>query len=185
MLSIHMRNAFFDRAKVQAAMDRARLKSLSRGGAFIRTRARSLLRRRKKPSAPGSPPSVHAASGDMASLKTILFAYDRSIDGVVVGPVKLNQVNETSTNVRTTVPGLHERGETASILESRWVPSVGQPYPWRRVDRRRQQRPGTSWGRTESRRRTARYPKRPFIGPALQMERNKIPDLFRNSIVKN
>lgn len=181
MITFHVKNAFFDRPAVQRAIGRARAKALARAGAFIRTRARSSLRRRKKPSAPGSPPSVHARSGDVASLKTILFAYDTTSDSVVVGPVGLNQVNETISGFRTTVPGLHERGETATILEKRWVPHQGEPTPWRRADRRRRSRP-SPWGKHEFRKRTARYPKRPFMKPALEAEQRKIANLFQNSI---
>jgi hypothetical protein len=182
MLDISIRKSFFDRRAVTHAMSRARVRALSRAGAFIRTRARSLLRRRRKPSAPGSPPSVHAGSGDLASLKTILFAWDPRSDAVVVGPIKLNIVTDTAQNVRTTIPGLHERGETASLFEKRFVPTVGQPSPWRRVDRRRQSRPDDARGKTEFRRRTAKYPARPFMRPAFDKELPKMSSLFANSI---
>ncbi len=82
---------------------------------------------------------------------------------------------------RTTVPALHEFGETALILEKRWVPNVGRPSPWRRMDRRRSVRLYDN-GREETRRRAAQYPKRPFMAPALAAEAPKFPDLFENSI---
>jgi hypothetical protein len=135
------------------------------------------MRRRKKSSAPGQPPSAHATEGH--SLKTILFAFDRS-QSVIVGPVQMNQVTDTIT-ARTTVPALHEFGETAMILEKRWVPTVGQPSRWRRMDRRRSLRLYAN-GREQTRRRAVQYPKRPFMGPALEAEAPKFPNLFGNSI---
>lgn len=78
--------AFFDKAVVTNAVDRAELKVLSKFGAFVRTRARTSIRKRKKPSQPGQPPSSH--SGLLK--RFIFFFYDRVQRSVIVGPVKLN-----------------------------------------------------------------------------------------------
>ena len=177
-----VKESFFDRPKVIKALGRAKRKALSKAGAFVRKRARSSLRRRKKPSAPGSPPSVH--SKDNISLKTILFAFDPQAETTVVGPVALNQVNFTLASVTTTVPGLHERGETAVIREYRHISernSSGENVPWRRVNGRRKPRQYSGF-KLEIRSRTARYPKRPFMGPALEAEAPNFPELFANSI---
>jgi hypothetical protein len=173
-----MKSNFFDRPEIEKALGRARVKSLSKAGSFVRRRARSSLRRRKKSSAPGSPPSTHAAGGH--SLKTILFAYDKSSDSVMVGPIEFNQRNETVSGFTTTVPGLHERGESAVIFESRKVTATTEGK-WRRVDGRRKPRPGE---KIEYRKRRAQYPKRPFMRPALEAEAPNFPDLFANSIKK-
>lgn len=74
---------FFDRAKVVRAVDRAKRQSLSKAGAFIRRSAKSSIRKRKRISAPGSPPSSHEGS----LRRLIYFGYDRQTDSVVVGPV--------------------------------------------------------------------------------------------------
>jgi hypothetical protein len=181
-VTFKVREAFFDRPKVIKALKRAKRKALSKAGAFVRKRARSSLRRRKRASAPGSPPSAHASSSQ-PSLKTILFAFQAASESTIVGPVQLNQVNFTVESVTSTVPGLHERGETAIIREYRYAPIEGDSASvnWRRVDGRRRydERPGY---RFESRRRTARYPKRPFMRPALEAEAPNFPELFRNSI---
>src|SRR4051794_21204121 len=100
---------FFDRDGIQrmfGAESPQQLKKLSRIGAFIRTRARSLLRRRKKTAGAGQAPSVHSSNPD-ASLKKILFAYDPSTRSVVVGPVLLNS---NPYSGQTTVPALMEAG---------------------------------------------------------------------------
>src|SRR5690606_6172596 len=48
---------FFDRKAVTSRVDKATRKVLSRFGAFVRRTARSSIRKRKKTSQPGSPPS--------------------------------------------------------------------------------------------------------------------------------
>ena len=97
---------FFDDVKVIQRVEKARLRVLSKFGAYVRTYARSSMRRRKKPSAPGTPPSAQSTD-PYATLKTIFFSYDASSDSVVVGPVLLNG----SRNSRfKTVPELHEKG---------------------------------------------------------------------------
>lgn len=72
---------FFDRPKVMRAMNDATRWSFSRFGAFVRTRARSSIRKRKKISQPDQPPSSHTAK-----LKDfIFFAYDERTRSEVIG----------------------------------------------------------------------------------------------------
>lgn len=179
-ITFRIKESFFDRPKVIASLKKAKRKALSKAGAFVRRRARSSLRRRKNPSAPGSPPSTHSKD---PSLKTILFAFQPQSESTIVGPVQLNQVNFTVASVTSTVPGLHERGETAIIREYRYAPidRAADGVQWRRVDGRRRYGPRDGY-KLETRRRTARYPKRPFMRPALEAEAPNFPELFKNSI---
>ena len=80
---MRMKSLFFDRPKVRKAVDHGKRRALSRAGAFIRQRARTSIRPRKKSSRPGEPPSSH--TGLLRHF--ILFGYDRQRDSVVVGPV--------------------------------------------------------------------------------------------------
>jgi len=80
---------FFDRDKVQKAADRATRKNHSKFGAFVRTRARTSIRKRKGTSMPGRPPYSHVG----LVRDKIFFAWDESIKGVVIGPVLLNKPN--------------------------------------------------------------------------------------------
>lgn len=73
---------FFDRDAVTKSMDKATKKALSKFGAFVRRRAQSSIRTRKKISEPGSPPSGHA--GNLKRL--IYFSYDPQQKSVVTGP---------------------------------------------------------------------------------------------------
>lgn len=79
--------SFFDRVKIENAEQRARVKALSRVGAFLRRRARSSIRRRNAVSQAGQPPSSHT---DLLR-QFLFFAYDRATGSLVVGPAKLNR----------------------------------------------------------------------------------------------
>lgn len=83
MIRYQIKDWFFTSKRVVAAVDRERRKILSAAGAFIRQRARSLIRRRKKPSAPGKPPSSH--TGRLRG--GIMFGFDPQTASVVVGPI--------------------------------------------------------------------------------------------------
>jgi len=104
MLKLSVRQAFFDTSAVLEAVGRARAKALTRIGGHIRTTAQRSIRRRKGPSAPGSPP--HAHKGQLR--KFLFFSYDARSDSVVVGPALL----PGGTNVRVggTIPAMLELG---------------------------------------------------------------------------
>jgi len=162
---------FFDRPKVRRAVDRARRQSLSKAGAYIRTRARTSIRRRKGVSAPGSPP--HSHEGTLRRL--IFFGYDPAAGSVVVGPAATNQVffNRHRQPVRGTVPEVLEYGGEITILEvEKW------PGFWTRADLRSRRR--LAGKRTRCRR--VRVAARPYMWPAFEAERNNIPRHWRNSV---
>jgi hypothetical protein len=104
---------FFDRQIVIDAVGRASAKNLSQAGSFFRRSARSSLRRRKKVSPPGQPPSVHTQDR-VATLKNIWFVFDPAQRSVVVGPLKLSG-SRLEASDRQTVPSLHEMGGTAVV----------------------------------------------------------------------
>ena len=83
-----MNAAFFDSPKVMSKTTAAERRVLSRFGSFVRRRARGSIRKRKKVSAPGKPPSAHGKK-----LKLILFSYDPTKKSVVVGPKKFSNTN--------------------------------------------------------------------------------------------
>jgi hypothetical protein len=76
---------FFDRDRVGRSITAANKKALSKFGAYVRTRARTSIRKRKAISSPGNPPSSH-----MGLLRKFLFfSYDASKQSVVIGPARL------------------------------------------------------------------------------------------------
>ena len=119
MIGMDSKKWFFDRQAVMDAVDRAALRNLSRAGSFIRTAARSSLRKRRRISRPGEPPSVHTADR-VATLKNIWFIYDPIQRSVVVGPVKLPG-SRLRMSDRETVPALLEFGGTAMVGRRRRV----------------------------------------------------------------
>ena len=156
-VTFEMKKFFFDRKVVDKAIDRQQKRAISKSLSFVRTRARSLLRRRKRVSEPGKPPSIHSAG---PGLKTVLFAYDPRIKGGIVGPVKLNQVNMTSKGSQP-VPSILELGGTVQRAEVQFLPNG----MWFRRDLRR-----TRSKYHKTRNRTIPYKPRPFMGPALKLE---------------
>jgi hypothetical protein len=141
---MRIKDMFFDRHVVMRAMDSAKRKVLSQAGAFIRTAAKSSIRKRKGTAPPGKPPHSHEGS----LRKLILFGYDRASDSVVVGPVGF---------ARSTAPRAMEHGGE-TVVHSRRK------------------------GRLVSLR--VKIAARPFMAPAMEKERPKLPLLWRNSIRK-
>lgn len=132
---------FFDRNAVLSATDRATRKVLSRFGAFVRTTARSSIRKRKSVSKPGQAPT----SWTGLLKKFLFFSFDRRERSVVIGPVRLNRSGGEA-------PGLLEHGGSAV-----------------RRDRR-------------GKRRHRQYRPRPYMGPAFEKEKPKLPAMWRNSV---
>lgn len=100
-----MKGMFFDSPKVMAAVDKATRTVLSRFGAYVRTAARSSIRKRKKSSAPGTPPSSH--TGELK--RFIFFGYDVHRRSVVIGPTRLNAKAGTA-------PEALEHGGNATVV---------------------------------------------------------------------
>lgn len=99
-----LKQGFFDSAKVKAGVDAGLRRVLSKLGSFVRRRARSSIRKRKRAAAAGSPPSSHAGQ-----LKLIYFAWDAAQKSVVVGPIP--QQGEA------VVPALMEKGGQFTLVE--------------------------------------------------------------------
>ncbi len=78
---------FFDKKAIVRATDAATRRSLSKAGAFVRTAARSSIRRRKAVSSPGSPPSSHTG----LQRRWVFLGYGRGRRTDVIGPMKLNR----------------------------------------------------------------------------------------------
>ena len=123
MIDVRIKSMFFDRPKVIRAVDRAKRRALSRGGAFIRQTAKRSIRPRKRISRPGEPPSSHA--GHLRRL--IFFGYDRQRDSVVVGPIGFRRSKAPSVlefGGRTVV----ESGRRRRRKEKRKVRIAPRPY---------------------------------------------------------
>lgn len=175
-LNYSVRDLFLDRVAVYAAIDDAERKKLSMIGGWIRKTAQRNVRRRKRSSKPGQSPT-NWSNQQVASLRNILYYYDRTAGHVMIGPVKLNQVNMTATGSRP-VTEILEHGATVSIPEEQWKSSDSDK--WFRVDGRKRKHHGKRY-----RRRSARYEARPFVQPALDkaVAKGIVRDAWINSIV--
>lgn len=160
-----VKKSFFDADRVLKSMDRAVARSLSRFGAFVRTKARTSIRYRTDPAPPGRPPSAHKtvtrlktnrkgvtkrqASSPLRDL--IYFAYDKDARSVVIGPVIFPSARRKGTPERLEYGG--------SGVGTRRVPG--------------------------SRKRVAatfRYEPRPFMHPAFESELPKALESLRDSM---
>lgn len=146
MITMRIKDMFFDRPPhvVMAAVDNAKRKVLSKAGAFIRTAARTSIRKRKGSAPPGAPP--HSHEGSLRRL--ILFGYDKPNDSVVVGPVGFKN---------SEAPNVLEYGGDTVVLRRRGGKLTSQKV---------------------------KIAPRPYMAPALEKERPKLPLLWRNSIKK-
>jgi phage gpG-like protein len=135
-----MKGMFFDSPKVINAVDKATRNVFSKFGAFVRTTAKSSIRKRKGTSAPGQPPSSHTG----LLKKHIYFGYDQTQKSVVIGPAKLNG--------GTSAPEILEYGGKTVI----------------------------DYGRTKGKR--VSIAARPFMNPAFDKEKPKLPQMWRDSV---
>jgi hypothetical protein len=99
------KGTFFDAPKVIRSVDAATRRVLSKFGAYVRTAARSSIRKRKATSVPGSPPSSHTG----LLRQFIFFGYDAANRSVVIGPTRLNSTSGTA-------PETLEYGGSAKIV---------------------------------------------------------------------
>ncbi len=77
------KSMFFSSAKVQAAVDAATRKNLSKFGAWVRQDAKRSIRKRKKVRKTGPPRNV---TGKLK--KFIFFTFDMSSRSVIIGPAR-------------------------------------------------------------------------------------------------
>lgn len=85
-----LKSQFFDASKVRDDADRKHAKVQAKFGAFVRRRMKSSLRYRKKPSAPGQPPSARRDpryGGKSPLRELIFFSRDPATNSVVIGPL--------------------------------------------------------------------------------------------------
>jgi len=146
-------DAFFDKPAVMRAVGEAAVKNLSRAGAYVRRTMKTSIRKRKRTSKPGEPPSSHA--GQLRDF--IYFSFDPQSESVVIGPERLNA----------------KIGSTPEVLEY-GGDNVVATY------RRSGYKKGDN-SRIVSK-RTIHVKARPFAQPALEKELPKLPEMWRNSV---
>lgn len=195
------KSGFFNRDKVMKAMDEATYFALMSSGAWVRKVAQRSMRYRKSKSRPGEPPSARQGPARSLLRSMLYFAYDFQSQEVVVGPVKLGP--------ESSVPSLHEYGGVQQAVRRK--PKIaGDTGPIRIVDDRVFEfGPSTEFAKKDPKQRqivyirlkTAkqaaesteieetlyasldrRFPKRPFMRPALVQSADKIVSFWENSL---
>lgn len=164
---------FFSVDKIQNALDRKEAKALGKVGAYVRRRARSSLRRRKRVSRPGQTPSVHTSGFN--SLKAIFFFHDKRRSSVTIGILKLNRQRSLATSSQP-LPNLMEFGGTMMIPEYQ-----NRDGEWRQESKRSRRRQSSSARNIRKRVRRVRVQARPVMSKALSAEVNRgtIPEAYR------
>jgi len=85
MINLKVKQLFFNTKAVTSRVDKAAWRVLSKFGAFVRIAARHSIRKRKKISLPGAPPSSHTG----LLRRHIYFSYEPQRKNVIIGPVVL------------------------------------------------------------------------------------------------
>ena len=188
----------FDRLTVEDATIKGQKEAFRRAGAVVRLTARRSIRTVKKPSTPGNPP--HARGRRFKNSIT----YQSDAGGVVVGPVRFQNFDST--------PAVLEYGgqRTASLgaIVARKMRADKVLKRQNQLPPRKSKRTGKDWrakihnrdamikrlraaGKIgpdvlttdESReKKTFRIAPRPYMGPALNVNRDKITSFFRRII---
>ncbi len=109
MIGLDFKRMFFDSKTVRRKTDKATRRVLSRFGAFVRQTAKRSIRKRKKTSEPGKPPSSHTG----LLKKFIFFGFDVVRRSVVIGPVRLTQKG------RSEAPAVLEYGGVVTMTARR------------------------------------------------------------------
>lgn len=126
--------------------------SLGKAAALVRKTAKWSIRKRKKISRPGDPPSSHA---NQLLKRNIFYEVDRRRQNATIGPVALNQRIKG-------IPETLEHGGKSTIIP--WVSKRGS-----RKERKRKVRMVT-------------VKARPFMGPALEKVRTKLVKYWRGNV---
>jgi len=136
VIDMRIKAMFFDRPRVQKAVSHANRRALSRAGAFVRTRARTSMRKRRGTSRPGQPPYAHEGS----LRRMILFGYEPSRETVVVGPVGFRSSdapNVLEFGGRTTVVRRRRSSRRGQRVIKTRVRIAARPYMVPALDKER------------------------------------------------
>lgn len=202
-LGFSSKQRFFDRA-IADAIEPSFKEYLSASGAYIRKVAQRSLRRagkKKKPSPPGQPPRHHFPSSNEA-LRRIFFVVSADGMSVDIGPVRYNRLR------RAPAPRVNEYGESVRYTENNFTPAREsvrvaifvdpKSEEIKRVLKYMANRRKKSGVRVFAMNRmfedkdftlttetiTAKYPARPFMGPALESTKTqaKLKEIWARSI---
>jgi len=169
-----------------AAVERLMIKKASRAvvraGAYVRKVARSSIKRSPEPSRPGEPP--HTRKGVLK--RSILYAAEEDRKSVYVGPSFMDMGvigglhEQGGRNISPKKPRVYKIGNIGPISEESGAQTVGDlPHVRLKTSDMVRKANELSEKYTKSN-ANAKYPPRPFIGPALEKSRDKIMEFFND-----
>jgi hypothetical protein len=187
---------FFD--KVDASVDKATVRALSKFGAFVRRRSKSSLRyatKNRKVSFPGKPPVVHRAGQFTRESKVkgkvvrrpssplrelIYFAYAKQTKSVVIGPAVFSNRKGGGGHV----PRVLEEGGVSTVSRKVRAPSTGRrATPKQAKTFKRHLAEGRIvLPEQPVETRSVRVVRRPYMRPAYQAELPKAAEQFRGEV---
>lgn len=159
--------AIFDRSVIRRRWRRSNRNPVMRAGMLVRRIARQSIKRRKlggKPGPAGGPPRSRQP-GKTPPFKMIYAVPQHMGTSVVVGMVGFSRMG-----FGPAVPGLHEHG--------------GRARRRVRTNMRQRRRKSGRYGRIkyDTATKAVKYPRRPFMRPALRKARSRLPTFWRNSV---
>jgi len=186
---------------VQSKVQQGTFRSLGHAGAAIRLTAVRSIRKRKKPSRPGAPP--HTPTGHLK--RVIRYDVDQQQTEVLIGPT--NEYTRTIWNLHEfggsaePRPKLLKRQKlqvgdygpvrrSAAMLRDQGGRFVRRGEQFARVklttqaqaDRATRLVENENALRIADAKKRRHYPKRPFMGPALQRMESRLPSFWKNSV---
>lgn len=174
--------SFFNQQAVKQRSDKNSIGALYKASAYLRTTARRSIRKSAQPAQPGQPPHTR-----LGQLKTsIVFAVDEKNLTALVGP---------AASLISDISKYHEFGGTQTSKSKRRTYRIGAVGPIAAMDAAprfaplktaRQVQRATKLDRQlwsdQSLVKKRRYPRRPFMGPALQASASQLKSIFRVSL---
>lgn len=148
----------FDRSIIKRNWSKINRTPLQTAGAFVARSARQSIRKARKsktgkvkPSPRGKPPRTRSAGEPLR----LIFSVPNTVGtSVIIGPVGFGSAKPTTE--------LHEKGGTAT----RYIP---------------RSKASKKSNKKRFIRKTVTYPPRPYMKPALDKTRSRLPHLWRNS----
>ena len=198
---VRMSKVFLDRQRVIDRIGRAAAKTLAKAGAFIRRTAKGKIRYAKSPSKPGSPPHGHRGKYGQSPLRELIyFAFDERTNSLVVGPTPFGGLSD--------VPRKLELGGTLSGRKNplRRIRRVGDggeirlDGPSGRTTKKNRFGATVTYTTLRTAAQAARANQlqevlygpmtigpasiaaRPYMGPSLEENLPKLPQLWANSV---
>ena len=187
MIDVNVRTQF-DKSKLKKKMDAATFRSLRHAGGVIGKTARFSIRRRKKPSRPGSPPNTQT----VMLRRVIRYEVANNQTEVLIGPVNeiagrlwnLHEFGGVATKRRKLKPHRFKVGEYGPIRVKHQ--GIKTSFARIRLQTSAQANRATRLITEENERRSdnkpRHYPKRPFMKPALESNRSRLPTFWANSV---